>query len=55
MSWAFTLSNAGAYYFKDRADLNQLDEIKWDAVLRMYCQFRLGLATLSPAKAAMRG
>ena len=30
--WAFTLSNAGAYYFEDRADLAQLDEIDWDAV-----------------------
>jgi hypothetical protein len=30
--WAFTLSNAGAYYFEDRCDLAQLDEIDWDAV-----------------------
>lgn len=30
--WAFTLSNAGAYYFEDRCDLAQLDEINWDAV-----------------------
>lgn len=30
--WAFTLSNAGAFYFEDRANLAQLDEIKWDAV-----------------------
>ena len=30
--WAFTLSNAGAYYFEDRADLAQLDEIDWSAV-----------------------
>ena len=30
--WAFTLSNAGAYYFEDRADLAQLGEINWDAV-----------------------
>lgn len=30
--WAFTLSNAGAYYFEDRADLGQLDAINWDAV-----------------------
>lgn len=30
--WAFTLSNAGASYFEDRADLAQLDEIDWDAV-----------------------
>lgn len=30
--WAFTLSNAGAYYFEDRCVLAQLDEINWDAV-----------------------
>jgi len=30
--WAFTLSNAGSYYFEDRADLAQLHEIDWDAV-----------------------
>lgn len=30
--WAFTLSNAGAYYFEDRADLGQLNEINWNAV-----------------------
>ncbi|EZQ20226.1 MAG: hypothetical protein CME81_08015 [Halomonas sp.] len=30
--WAFTLSNAGAYYFEDRADIAQLDEINWNAV-----------------------
>ncbi len=30
--WAFTLSNAGAYYFEDRNDLNRLGEIDWDAV-----------------------
>jgi hypothetical protein len=30
--WAFTLSNAGAYYFEDRADLTHLEEIQWDAV-----------------------
>ena len=30
--WAFTLSNAGSTYFKDRHDLAQLDEIDWDAV-----------------------
>lgn len=32
LSWAFTLSNAGAYYFEDRCDLKQLDEINWNAV-----------------------
>lgn len=30
--WAFTLSNAGAYYFEDRAALSQLNEINWGAV-----------------------
>jgi hypothetical protein len=30
--WAFTLSNAGSYYFEDRCDLTQLDDIDWDAV-----------------------
>jgi hypothetical protein len=30
--WAFTLSNAGAYYFEDFADLEQLDKINWAAV-----------------------
>ena len=30
--WAFTLSNAGAYYFEDRSDLARLNEINWDAV-----------------------
>ena len=30
--WAFTLSNAGSYYFEDRCDLAQLDEIDWNAV-----------------------
>jgi hypothetical protein len=30
--WAFTLSNAGAYYFEDRCHLAQLSEINWQAV-----------------------
>lgn len=30
--WAFTLSNAGSYYFEDRCDLAQLNEINWSAV-----------------------
>ncbi len=30
--WAFTLSNAGAYYFEDRSDVASLGEINWDAV-----------------------
>ena len=32
LRWAFTLSNAGARYFEDRANLEQLGEIDWDAV-----------------------
>ncbi|MBF0105001.1 MAG: DUF4433 domain-containing protein [Deltaproteobacteria bacterium] len=32
LRWAFTLSNAGAYYFEDRSDLTKLDEIDWNAV-----------------------
>jgi ssDNA thymidine ADP-ribosyltransferase, DarT len=30
--WAFTLSNAGSYYFEDRCNLEQLDEVNWNAV-----------------------
>ncbi|WP_316190478.1 MULTISPECIES: DUF4433 domain-containing protein [unclassified Bradyrhizobium] len=30
--WAFTLSNAGAYYFEDRCDLANLGDVNWDAV-----------------------
>ena len=30
--WAFTLSNAGSLYFQDRNDLDDLDEVNWDAV-----------------------
>ena len=30
--WAFTLSNAGSYFFEDRRDLAQLDQIDWNAV-----------------------
>lgn len=30
--WAFTLSNAGAYYFEDSADAAKLEDINWDAV-----------------------
>jgi hypothetical protein len=30
--WAFTLSNAGSYYFEDRSDLANLHEINWPAV-----------------------
>lgn len=30
--WAFTLSNAGAFYFESRRNLDQLSEINWNAV-----------------------
>lgn len=30
--WAFTLSNAGSYYFEDRNNLQHLGEVNWDAV-----------------------
>lgn len=30
--WAFTLSNAGSYYFEDRCNADQLGEISWDSV-----------------------
>lgn len=30
--WAFTLSNAGAYYFEDRSSLADLDDINWASV-----------------------
>lgn len=30
--WAFTLSNAGSYYFEDYCDLSELHKINWEAV-----------------------
>jgi hypothetical protein len=30
--WAFTLSNAGSYFFEDRCDLQQLENVDWNAV-----------------------
>lgn len=30
--WAFSLSNAGAYYAEFRADLSALDELDWEAI-----------------------
>ncbi|OOE57392.1 hypothetical protein BZG13_11155 [Salinivibrio sp. ML323] len=30
--WAFTLSNAGSYYFEDRNDLAQLHNLDWPAI-----------------------
>ena len=32
LRWAFTTSNAGSQFFDDYCDLDQLDEIYWDAV-----------------------
>jgi hypothetical protein len=32
LRWAFTLSNAGARYFEDYADLERLSMIEWDSV-----------------------
>jgi len=32
LRWAFTLSNAGSYYFEDRNDLRDLRDIDWDAI-----------------------
>ena len=34
--WAFTLSNAGSYYFEDRTDLGQLNDLNWDAITANY-------------------
>ncbi len=30
--WAFTLSNAGSYYFEDRNDLSKLNELDWEVI-----------------------
>ncbi|MBS6738188.1 DUF4433 domain-containing protein [Phytobacter diazotrophicus] len=30
--WAFTLSNAGSYYFEDRCKREQLAELNWEAI-----------------------
>lgn len=32
LRWAFTLSNAGSYYFEDRNNLRDLRDIDWDAI-----------------------
>jgi hypothetical protein len=32
LRWAFTLSNAGSYFFEDRNDLADLEQIDWTAV-----------------------
>jgi hypothetical protein len=36
--WAFTLSNAGSKYFEDRCDLDDLDDINWEAVTANWWQ-----------------
>ncbi|WP_265693856.1 type II toxin-antitoxin system toxin DNA ADP-ribosyl transferase DarT [Providencia rustigianii] len=30
--WAFTLSNAGSYFFEDRCDLSQLNQLVWQDI-----------------------
>jgi hypothetical protein len=34
--WVFTLSSAGSFYFEDRANLSQLNQINWQAVQAKY-------------------
>jgi hypothetical protein len=41
LRWAFTLSNAGSYYFEDRNDLDRLDEVNWTAVSATWWQGEL--------------
>ena len=41
LRWAFTLSNAGSYYFEDRNDLAQLHEVNWTAVSENWWQGEL--------------
>ena len=36
--WAFTLSNAGSRYFEDLCDLDDLDEINWEALAANWWQ-----------------
>lgn len=50
--WAFTLSNAGAWYFEDRADLAQLHEIDWDAVQNNGWGYRGVSSTVKEGKQA---
>lgn len=41
LRWAFTLSNAGSFYFEDRSDLAHLDQVDWNAVqARMWAACR---------------
>ena len=30
--WAYTLSNAGSYYFEDRSSLDDLGDVNWNSV-----------------------
>lgn len=32
LRWAFTLSNAGSYYFEDRCSVSELRDVNWEAV-----------------------
>jgi hypothetical protein len=50
--WAFTLSNAGAFYFEARSDLAQLSEINWDAVQAMNWSGRGISSTVKEGKQA---
>jgi hypothetical protein len=36
LRWAFTLSSAATLHFEDRSNLDQLDEIDWNAVSAHY-------------------
>ncbi len=38
LRWAFTLSNAGSFFFEDRCKLTQLDQIDWNVVQAKYWQ-----------------
>jgi hypothetical protein len=50
--WAFTLSNAGAYYFESRCELGQLNEVNWDAVSARQWSGRGVPATVQEGKQA---
>lgn len=36
LRWAFTLSNAGSFYFEDRTSLDQLTDLNWEAITAKY-------------------
>ena len=50
--WAFTLSNAGSFYFEDRRELGQLSEIDWEAVGTMWWSGRNISPTVKEKKQA---